>query len=387
MKVIWISHTNQLRGAERSLVEAVRGLVQRGVEIHAVVPSRGKLARTFESIDVPFSVIRLRWWMSPTGKRSLVRRSKNFYCILQAWRQLSKLIRKIRPDLVVTNTLTIPFGAFAAKSTGTPHVWYIHELGEMDLGLLFDFGESLSLYLINKLSQRIIVNSIRVRDQFQERISPAKLRLVSYGVEIPPKPSLSPKKRVSFGLVLVGTVTAGKRQEDAIKAVSLLVKRGFSIRLTLVGTSNTEYDNYLCQLTKDLAIEEFVEFIDFTENPFSYFIHSDVALMCSKHEAFGRVTVEAMKLGKPVIGANSGGTVELIQDGWNGLLYQPGDVEDLATKIETLCNDRTLLRNMGKNAEVWANQTFNIDKYTASLLKVFTEVINESKPTVNGCDA
>jgi glycosyltransferase involved in cell wall biosynthesis len=178
-------------------------------------------------------------------------------------------------------------------------------------------------------------------------------------------------------LVLVGTVVATKGQGDAIRALSLLVKKGLSIRLTLVGSWNTEYDYYSRQLAKELGVDQFVDFIGFTENPFSYFLRSDVALMCSKHEAFGRVTVEAMKLGKPVIGANTGGTLELIQDGWNGFLYQSGNVEDLARKIEILYQDRALVLKMGTNAEGWANRTFNLDNYTTSLLRVFTEVVNE----------
>jgi glycosyltransferase involved in cell wall biosynthesis len=374
MRVIWISHSGELYGAERSLVEGVRGLAEKGIEIHAVVASRGRLAHVLNTFNVPISVIRTGWWMTDTCKRSLRR---NFGDILSAWRELSRLIKRIRPDLIVTNTLTIPFGALAAKSTGIPHVWYLHELGEIDQGLLFCFGESLSLKLINKLSRRIIVNSIRVQDHFQQYIPPEKLRLVSYAVEVPPQPSISPQNDASLVVILVGRVTADKRQEDAIRAVSLLVNRGLSIRLMLVGTSNTEYDQYLCRLANQLGIDKCVDFIAFTENPFSYFARSDVALMCSRHEAFGRVTVEAMKLKKPVIGANTGGTVELIQDGWNGFLYESGNIEDLARKIEILYKNRPLLVQMGINAESWANRTFNLDKYAASLLKVFTEVVNE----------
>ena len=56
--------------------------------------------------------------------------------------------------------------------------------------------------------------------------------------------------------------------------------------------------------------------------------------MCSRAEAFGRVTVEAMKLGLPVIGAARGATPELVRDGWNGLLYAHGDANELAGKID-----------------------------------------------------
>jgi glycosyltransferase involved in cell wall biosynthesis len=97
--------------------------------------------------------------------------------------------------------------------------------------------------------------------------------------------------------------------------------------------------------------------------------------MCSRGEPFGRVTVEAMKQGVPVVGAASGGTIEIIQDGVTGLLYQLGDAEDLAAKIEILHWDRELLGRMGQEAHRWANSTFSLKKYTADLLRVFREAI------------
>jgi glycosyltransferase involved in cell wall biosynthesis len=95
--------------------------------------------------------------------------------------------------------------------------------------------------------------------------------------------------------------------------------------------------------------------------------------MCSRGEPFGRVTVEAMKQGVPVVGAASGGTTEIIQDGVTGLLYRLGDAEDLAAKVEILHRDRELLGRMGEEARRWADSTFSLKKYTADLLRVFEE--------------
>lgn len=63
---------------------------------------------------------------------------------------------------------------------------------------------------------------------------------------------------------------------------------------------------------------------------------ADVVLICSHWEPFGRVTVEAMLAGKPVI-AISGATVELIHDGVTGLLYDPGNYSVLANKMRYFC--------------------------------------------------
>ena len=50
---------------------------------------------------------------------------------------IAKLLQHIKPDLVVTNTIVAPCGAFASKFLGIPHVWYIHEFLEEDHGLTF----------------------------------------------------------------------------------------------------------------------------------------------------------------------------------------------------------------------------------------------------------
>ncbi len=80
---------------------------------------------------------------------------------------------------------------------------------------------------------------------------------------------------------------------------------------------------------------------------------SHVALMCSHSEAFGRVTVEAIKFGLPVIGANSDGTRELIREGWNGLLYPRGQLAELADRIDRLYWDQELRARLGENGREW----------------------------------
>jgi glycosyltransferase involved in cell wall biosynthesis len=74
------------------------------------------------------------------------------------------------------------------------------------------------------------------------------------------------------------------------------------------------------------------------------------ALMCSRSEAFGRVTVEYLRRGRPVIGTRSGGTPELIDDGRTGLLYSPGDTRALADRIESLASSNLVLKELSRNA-------------------------------------
>jgi glycosyltransferase involved in cell wall biosynthesis len=117
-----------------------------------------------------------------------------------------------------------------------------------------------------------------------------------------------------------------------------------------------------------------VDFVDFTEDRYRYFQQSHAALMCSRSEAFGRVTVEAMKLGLPVIGADRGGTPELVRDRETGLLYPHGDPSALAERIDRLYRDRELRERLGSDARKWAWATFSVRRHTQDVMEILAEI-------------
>jgi glycosyltransferase involved in cell wall biosynthesis len=286
------------------------------------------------------------------------------------------LLHRLAPDIVVTNTLTIPTAAVAAKVLKIPHVWYLHEFGEKDHGLRFDLGFKTSVRLINWLSTRILVNSHALFAEFSQSIPAHKLRVIYCAADVTPDAGGVPcTPDRPFRVVLVGSVTSSKGQDDAIRAVGLLRKQGREVRLTLVGHCASQALLRLRRLAVGVHADDVIDVIDFTETPERYFIQSHAALMCSRSEAFGRVTVEAMKFGLPVIGANSGGTRELIREGWNGLLYPSGDPAALAERIDRLYGDRALRARLGRNGQEWAQRTFSIARHTEAVMKVLAEIL------------
>jgi hypothetical protein len=101
--------------------------------------------------------------------------------------------------------------------------------------------------------------------------------------------------------------------------------------------------------------------------------------MCSRLEAFGRVTVEAMLCKKPVIGANTGGTLDIVKDGKNGLLYQFGNVSDLKKKIIDLSQNKSKLSILGNNAYEFALKNFTGDMFGKKIHQVLLKSKN-NKP-------
>jgi len=378
VRIAWVSHSSELGGAELSLLEAVHGLVEGGHRVEIALPDSGPLLSRLESLGAESYIVPMRFWMHQEANRpSNHQRLGRGWTHMKAVAKLSRRLDKSRPDLVVTNTLTIPVGALAAKAIGIPHVWYIHELGQEGHGTAFDYGPWLSYLFMRASSVRVIANSECVAAAFSRRLGRARLRVVSCAVETPNE--LLPAETASgeFRLVVVGRIAPGKRQEDAVRAASMLVRKGLNIRLALVGTEEPEYGAILRSLVGELGLDEKVTFERFTEDPFSWYRWASFVLVCSVNEAFGRVTVEAMKMGRPVVGARSAGTAELIRDGWNGFLYRPCDACDLAEKIEALATCRQLLHEVSANAHQWSREMFNREKLMNGLINVFREAIGQ----------
>ena len=95
--------------------------------------------------------------------------------------------------------------------------------------------------------------------------------------------------------------------------------------------------------------------------------------MCSKHEAMGRVTVEAMFYGCPVIGFNGGGTAEIIQDGKTGYLFNT--IEECAFLMGKVItsNQEPIIKNALKEAE----DSFSIESYGEKILDVYQSLLKK----------
>jgi glycosyltransferase involved in cell wall biosynthesis len=377
MKILLISHGSTLEGAERSLFEAVQELTKKGEDVYVVVPVQGKLVEKLRGTISSIYILHTPWWIKEfRGHSSLIKR---FYEYAKTILKLLLLLRRIRPDVVVTNTIVIPCGAIAASLLGIPHVWYIREFLE-DHGWHFEFGRQLSLRCINLLSQKVLVNSQAVYEKFSSDILSSKLRVVYNAVDVIKDSSeLAPikKENDTFYVVLIGRKAPGKGQKDAIEAISILVKEGHNVHLWLVGSEFDKYASELRAYTRELGVEQAVDFIPFVENPQQYLMAADAVLVCSRCEAFGRVTIEAMKFGKAVIGANSGSTPELIKDGWNGMLYEVSSPQSLAEKLRILSKDKDFRKQIEENADQWANSKFTLKNYSADLISVFQEVTHQ----------
>jgi glycosyltransferase involved in cell wall biosynthesis/CheY-like chemotaxis protein len=352
-----------------------------------VLPEGGYLADHLQPRGVPYIVYRYWPWTRASPLPWWDRLLKKPLVHLMRAAKLSRLIRRWQCHVIVTNTLTVCEGALAAQILRVPHITYVREYGDLDHGFHFELGAQRSVRLLGMLSTRVAFNSAVLARHYRRQMPRTPTRVIYNAVAVPmespptspPAKSLDPDAR--FACVLVGHLTAGKGHEDAIRAVADLAGRGRLVHLKLVGgTGPADYMARLRRLIDSLGVATLVEMVGHVPEPRGFFLEADVALMCSRMEAFGRVTVEAMKHGIAVIGARSGGTSEVIRDGFNGLLYTPGDAHDLADKIEKLAQDREGARRMGERARLFATGMFRLERYGEEFLGLLHEAMEAGAP-------
>ena len=124
---------------------------------------------------------------------------------------------------------------------------------------------------------------------------------------------------------------------------------------------------------KKLNIEENVIFEGFVKDVEDIYSKFDILLMCSRSEAFGRVTIEAMLRCKPVIGYDVGGTSELIEDRVTGFKFKTCD--DVIAALNIIINERYLTKKIVENAKEEALRKFAEPTYTK---KVYDFIMKEA---------
>jgi glycosyltransferase involved in cell wall biosynthesis len=375
VKVLLAAHTSGLAGAERDLLELAQALAARpDVEVEAVVPDRGPLLDALERLGVRTSVVPSRWWA--TNRAYLVRRAAHLAVNLVALPRAVRHLRRTRPDLVVTFTVTVPVWALAARRAGIAHVWLLREFGVEDHDFTFHFGRPRSMHLVDRLSALVAVPSKAVAERMAEWIAPSKLRVVHYASVQPDRVT---QRRDGdggdFDLLVVGTLRQSKGQRDALEALAQVRAAGVAARLTLVGTGRPEHVRVLERAARALGVTDATTFTGAVPDTTPYYDRADVVLSCSRCEAYGRVVVEALKRGVPVIGSNAGGTVEQLTDSGGGLLYEQGDPAALADAIRRLHGDPSLRRRLADDGRAWATATFTLERFADEFLAVAREAL------------
>ncbi|MEZ4547541.1 MAG: glycosyltransferase [Thermodesulfobacteriota bacterium] len=147
----------------------------------------------------------------------------------------------------------------------------------------------------------------------------------------------------------------------------------------LIGDGKTKPS--MQKLSKDLGINNNTIFTGFVDNPREVLPIIDIGCLTSKREGMGIVLLEYMAFRKPVVSTNAGGIPEVVQEGINGFLVDPGDYKSMAGKILELARDVNLRDRMGQEGFSILNAKFTDTIMVNNIEKLYDQSLEAAGVT------
>ena len=194
--------------------------------------------------------------------------------------------------------------------------------------------------------------------------------------------SLREKWGISVGrkiISYVGRLENYKGIETLIRSFDNLLKSGVQADLLVAGkpiVSGESYVQYLKDLVTDLGIDSHVKFLGHITNVVELYHVSDIVVIPSEWlEAFGRVVIEAMACGTPVIGSEVGGIPEILTDEFSSWLFEPGNQESLLQTLSKVINLKQSDPDISKLCKEHISKNFKLEKAVDGIEKVLLKTI------------
>ena len=376
---LFVSHTGEKGGAELFLAD----LVKAGPHSwRACFLSGGATAGDLAEGGRPPVML------SAGEKMLSIRRNSSFGALARgaadvmavAW-QLSREAKHF--DVICANSQKALFVcALAAKLSRRPLVWILHDIVTDTAFSATNRRASLAFARI--FARLVAVNSEETGRAFIEAGGEAdKVRIVYNGFD-PAKAKLhdagmAARLRAELGLGpqplvgLFGRLSEWKGQHVFLDALAAME----GVQAVIVGGAlfgQEAYEARIREQASRLGLDGRVRFLGFRSDVPELMASMDVVAHTSiVAEPFGRVVVEAMMCGRPVVATRGGGVTEIIRDGETGLLVPPGDASALAAALGTILSDPALAQRLGQSGREDVSDRFSLQETCRSVSALLTE--------------
>jgi glycosyltransferase involved in cell wall biosynthesis len=382
-KVLFIDHEVRLSGGQRDLLDLVTALAPAGLQLHLAVPGPGPLPDALAAAGTTVHFVRMnarlrRASRYALGARPLVAVSYTLSFVAAAF-HLIRLVRRLRPDLIHTNSMkshlmVIP----AAALNRVPLIWHIRDI----------LPEGWLLRIMRKLAGifvfRVVCLSEAAANQYRSPGRGSNVRVVYNGIRLEQfghgdrrawreQIGASPDEVV---VCLIGQVARWKGQDVFLDAARRVLSRASNVRFLMVGDclfpeNEAPYLQQVADAVQSVSLRDRVVWIGCSEEVPAILSAVDILVHASREaEPFGRVLVEGMAAGKPVVTTDIGAGPEIVPED-AGFLTPPGDAEALACVLFHLLSEGERAR-CGRAATRAASR-FDIAHTARGVLEVYAE--------------
>lgn len=402
LRVLLVEKGSEVGGSVISLHQLVSGLDRSRYEPLVLLPDGHPYVQRFLADGV---AVMVRPWANrpPQGPAALsalsrarplqrLRRSRwgrtlyhgvGFYLkafpeIVRRARAFRTLVRQVRPDIVHLND-TVPInrgeilGGWMAGARMLIHARGFERLNHFDR------------WLCRRVAFFVFI-SLALRDDFlRQRGTVRADRVIYNGVDsaaLRAGPEEAADLRRELGIpagarvaTMLGRIVGWKGQHVFVNALARLVLKDPDLYGLIVGAPERFSEDYARRveaLVQSSGLSERVRLCGFRSDVGTVLAASDVVVHASlEPEAFGRVIIEAMAAGRPVIGSRVGGVPELIEDGVNGLLVPPNDAAALAGGLQRVLDDREMAARLVSAGLQRVAEDFGIERHVAQVSDVY----------------
>jgi len=377
-RILFLNHTSKISGAEHSLLDLVEHLDRGRFTPLVAAPPDGPLGRELEARGVRVHLMclrRLKRTINPLRLAGYA--AARFWCAFQ----LKRLIHSHDVQLVHANSTTAHvFGGLAARWSGVPAIWHVR-----DLRPLGPFRR----YLANDAAKIIAISQAVRGAVLDEQATGAKVEVVPNGVD--PRvfrPDLSGeewRRRLGVGpeqslVGMVAQLVPWKRHRAFLRAAAEVARYQPQAHFVIIGTDlfgdHPGYEGDLKDHCRQLGIRDRVSFAGYVRPVAPLIAALDLLVLPSDQEPFGRVLIEAMACGKPVIAMASAGPLEIVEEGVTGYLIPPVDILTMASAIRTLVADRERAARLGQAGRRRVLEQFTIQHTVRRIERIYEELLS-----------
>ena len=366
-RILFVSHTAALGGAELSLIDLV---VPYRKTSEVLIFDHGPLEEKLKQKEVSFTVV-------TASKQLLNIKTSSQLTALRSIPDLFKLAHQVANksrqgfDFIHVNSQKALVITALASLMGQlpPIIWHLRDI--LTAKHFSALNRQIAVILANRCITRVIANSQATASAFiKAGGKPSLVEVVYNGIASEPFDLLSTEQceQVRKTLNIERTPTIGvfsrlsfwKGQHIVLQALNELPE----FHVLLVGDAlfgETDYVEYLHSLVQELGLEERVHWLGFRQDiPALMKVCDYIVHPSTEPEPFGRVLVEGLLAQKPVIAAAAGGALEIIQDGETGKLFPPNDVKALIETIRKLNSNPKQIKYFRQQGYAQARQKFSL---------------------------
>ena len=375
-RILYLHAGAEMYGADKVLLELIKGLDRQEFEAHVILPNDGVLVEALRQVGAQVSVldypILRRKYFNPKGIADYIR-SYNFYA-----KQIALYAREHSIDMVHNNTAAVLEGIYLKRKLKLPLIWHVHEI-IVKPKAISDFINM----LMGRYADKIVTVSQAVANHIKQSpfIKDSQVEVIYNGVDNAvyyPMDASSIREKFDIAqdalvIGMIGRVNAIKGQNDFIEAVEPLLEKNEQAVAFLAGGVFPGEEWRLEELDKRIASSSVVSQIhriDYYDKTSELYNMFDIFVLPSiKPDSLPTVVLEAMACSKPVVGYNNGGIAEMVVDDKSGYLVKPNRPQELSNAISLLLDSSEKREKFGRVGYQRQKELFSLESY----IKNFSE--------------